>query len=114
MLRSLAYLGDLEDDPAVAVSVEELEEYWRGRIPQIAAHLSRFGYDSGSIGDAEGDALAIARLGVLDNAVSTNAIGPHRPAHGKCTVRTKKRRRCPFDALAGMAVCGLHKQAGPR
>lgn len=113
VLRSLAYLGDLEDDPALTVSIEELEDYWKTRIPQIAGHLSRFGYDyRGSTADAEPEALAIAQLEALDQFAASGAIGPHRPFNGKCRARTKKRSRCPFDAMAGMDVCGLHQRAG--
>ncbi len=112
VLRSLVYLGDLEDDPALPVSIEELQEYWTGRTPQIASHLSRFGYDyPDSIGDAEGEAVTLAQLGALDQFTSSGSIGPHRPLNGKCKARTRKRRRCPFDALPGMSVCGIHKRA---
>lgn len=107
VLRSLSYLGDLEDDPALAVSVEELQEYWRYRIPQINRHLSRFGYDyPDSIGDGASEAVTLERLGALRQA---GTIGAHRPINGKCKARTKKRRRCPFDALGGTDVCGIHR-----
>lgn len=117
VLRSLAYLGDLEDDPAVAVSIEELQGYWRRRIPQIAGHLSRFGsgyphLDVGVAAGADIEALAIAQLGGLDQATASGTIGPHRPVNGNCKARTKKRRRCPFDALAGGSACGMHGRAG--
>jgi len=115
VLRSLAYMGDLDDDPALAVSIQELEEYWRGRVPQIAGHLSRFGYVyPDSIADAESEALAIAQLGALQQFTSTAAIGLHHPVNGKCKARTKKRRRCPFDALVGIAVCGIHRRTARR
>ena len=35
VLFSLAHMGDLEDDPALAVSIAELQGYWTERIPQI-------------------------------------------------------------------------------
>ena len=106
VLRSLAYLGDLEDDPALAVSIEELPEYWTARIPQVATHVSRFGYDSAA---TEGETAA--ELVALGPLTPSGAIGPHRPVNGKCQTRTKKRRRCPFDALAGMTVCAIHQRA---
>ena len=112
VLRSLSYLGDLEDDPALAVSIEELQEYWTRRIPRIASHLSRFGYDyPDSIGDAESEAVTLAQLSALDQFTSSGTIGPHLPLNGKCKAKTRKRRRCPFDALPGMSVCGVHKRA---
>jgi len=112
ILRSLAYLGDLEDDPASAVSIEELQEYWTGRIPQIASHLSRFGYDyPDSIGNAESEAVTLAQLSSFDQFTSSATIGPHVPLNGKCKARTRKSRRCPFDALPDMNVCGIHKRA---
>lgn len=115
VLRSLAYLGDIEDDPALAVSIEELEEYWTSRISQIAGHVGRFGYEyPDSIADAESEALAFAQLGALEQFTSTTAVGPHRPVNGKCRAKTKKRRRCPFDALVGMTVCGIHRRPGRR
>jgi len=115
VLRSLAYLGDIEDDPALAVSIEELEDYWKGRIPHIAGHLSRFAYDRpDSTAGAESDALAIAQLEAFDQVASSGAIGPHRPLNGKCKARTEKRRRCPFDALPSLAICGVHTRAGRR
>lgn len=111
VLRSLAYLGDLEDDPALGVSIEELQKYWAGRIPQISGHLSRFGYDyPDSIDDAESEAVTLAQLSALDQFTSSATIGPHLALDGKCKARTRKRRRCPFDALPGMSVCGIHKR----
>lgn len=109
VLRSLSYLGDLEDDPVLAVSVEELQEYWRRRIPRISAHLSRFGYDhSDSAGDAAGEAVTLEHLRALRRATSSGAVGAHCSVNGKCRALTKKRRRCPFDALAGMDACAMH------
>lgn len=115
VLRSLAYSGDIEDDPALAVSIEELQEYWTERIPRISGHLSRYGYDRpDSLADADSDAVTVARLRALQQFISAGPIGPHRPANGKCRARTKKRRRCPFDALPGLDTCGIHRVAKRR
>ena len=38
VLFSLAHMGDLEDDPALAVSIDELQGYWTERVPQITRH----------------------------------------------------------------------------
>ncbi len=114
VLRSLAYLGDLEDDPALAVSIEELQDYWTGRVPQITRHLSRYGYDYSPAevaANAESEAVTLAQLRALQEFASAGSLGSHRSVNGKCKARTKKRRRCPFDALPGMPVCGIHNRA---
>jgi len=111
VLRSLGYLGDVEDDPAIDVSAEELQAYWSSRLPSITGHLSRYGYDyPESLADAEDDLVTIERVKALRQFTAAGSIGPHRPAHGKCKARTRKRRRCPFDALPGLGVCGVHRR----
>jgi hypothetical protein len=102
VVRSLPYLGDLEDDPALAVSIDELQDYWTQRVPQITSHLSRYGYDDDpaeATTGAESEAVVLAQIRAHGELTSTSSIGPHRGANGKCRARTKKRRRCPFDAL---------------
>lgn len=115
VLRSLGYLGDIEDDPALAVSVEELQTYWTSRIPGITAHVGRFGYECpDSIADAESEALALSQVSALRQFTGDAALGPHHPVNGKCQARTRKRRRCPFDALPGLGTCGIHRAANRR
>lgn len=43
VVRGLSYLDDVEDDPAVPLSKEEVAAYWRARVPEIARALSRLG-----------------------------------------------------------------------
>lgn len=75
VMRSLAYLGDIEDDPAIAISVEELQGYWSGRVPEIAAHISRHGYGySGSLRGAQSDAVVLAKVKALAPASSTDDV----------------------------------------
>lgn len=117
VLFSLAHLGDLEDDPALAISIDELQGYWTERVPQITRHLSRYGYDytpSEAAADAESEAVTLAQLRALGELTSTGSIGPHRGGNGKCKAWTKKRRRCPFDALPGRDACAIHKRVKPR
>ncbi|MGH9156089.1 MAG: nucleotidyl transferase AbiEii/AbiGii toxin family protein [Acidimicrobiales bacterium] len=116
VLRSLGYLGDIEDDPALRVSVEELQQYWASRIPQIITHAGRFGYGyPESITGAQDEELALAEIAALRRfSAATGPIGPHRPVSGKCKVLTRKRRRCPFDALSGLGICGIHRAAQGR
>ena len=42
LLRSLGYLDDVEEDPAVPMSKVEVAAYWAARTPEIAANLSRW------------------------------------------------------------------------
>jgi hypothetical protein len=42
LLRSLAYLDDVEGDPAVPMARAEVAAYWAGRVPEITANLSRW------------------------------------------------------------------------
>lgn len=115
VLRSLAYLGDLEDDPALAVTIEELQEYWTGRARQVSSQLSRYGYRQvDPVADAQSGAATVVQLAALARVTSPGAIGPHLPVNGKCKVRTTKRRRCPFDALPGRDICGVHRHARNR
>ncbi|MGH9224738.1 MAG: nucleotidyl transferase AbiEii/AbiGii toxin family protein [Acidimicrobiales bacterium] len=115
VLRSLAYLGDIEDDPALAVSVDELQHYWASRIPQISTHAGRFGYEHReSLADAGSDELTLAQVSALQRFPAAPPIGPHLPVSGKCKARTRKQRRCPFDALQAMGVCGIHRVAQRR
>ena len=41
VLRGLASFGDVEDDPGVPMTRDEIERYWTARVPQIVAHLER-------------------------------------------------------------------------
>jgi len=110
VLRSLGYLGAVEEDPGLAVSVDELQEYWSSRLPSITRHASRYGYKPEALADAEADALATEQVKALRQFTGAGLTGPHRPVNGKCKARTRKRRRCPFDALPGLGVCGIHRR----
>jgi DNA-binding transcriptional ArsR family regulator len=43
LLRSLAYLDDVEEDPAVPMTRADVAAYWAARVPEITANLSRWG-----------------------------------------------------------------------
>jgi hypothetical protein len=43
LLRSLAYLDDVEEDPAVPMAKASVAAYWAARVPEITANLSRWG-----------------------------------------------------------------------
>jgi hypothetical protein len=43
VVRGLAYLDDVEEDPAVPLPKAEVAAYWRSRVPEIAWSLSRLG-----------------------------------------------------------------------
>jgi predicted nucleotidyltransferase component of viral defense system len=43
LLRSLAYLDDVEEDPAVPMAKQRVAAYWAARVPEITANLSRWG-----------------------------------------------------------------------
>jgi predicted nucleotidyltransferase component of viral defense system len=43
LLRSLAYLDDVQEDPAVPLPKAEIAAYWAARVPEIAGNLSRWG-----------------------------------------------------------------------
>lgn len=112
VLRSLGYLGDVEDDPALAISVEELQAFWSSRLPGIGQSVSRYGYDyddGSSSADAEGEAATVAGLDALRRIRGDAPIGVHLAPYGRCRARTRKRRRCPLDALADNGVCGVHR-----
>lgn len=42
-VRALAYLDDVEADPGVPMAKEEVAAHWAARVPEITAHLSRYG-----------------------------------------------------------------------
>lgn len=41
LLRGLAFFGDVEDDPGVPMRRNEIERYWKTRVPEVAANLAR-------------------------------------------------------------------------
>lgn len=41
MLRALAFLGDVEDDPGVPMARDAIEAYWNARVPGITTSLER-------------------------------------------------------------------------
>jgi hypothetical protein len=43
ILRSLAYLDDVPEDPAIPMSKADIAAYWAARVPEITANLSRWG-----------------------------------------------------------------------
>lgn len=43
VLRALVYLGDVEADPLVPMSVDDIGAYWHRRVPEITRNLSRYG-----------------------------------------------------------------------
>lgn len=43
VVRALAYLDDVEEDPGVPMAKEAVAAYWAARVPEITAHLSRYG-----------------------------------------------------------------------
>ena len=43
IVRALGYLGDVEEDKALPVSLEVIERYWQRRQPEVIASISRFG-----------------------------------------------------------------------
>jgi hypothetical protein len=109
-LRALSYLGDIEEDPAIPVSVAELQGYWQRRLPGITSHLNRYGHVyPDSVTEAHIDAVVLEQHQAVKAAQSAGLVGPHRSPAGKCAALTKKRRRCPFDAQAGSKRCGIHR-----
>lgn len=107
VLRGLAYLDDVTDDPGLPVSVDELAGYWGRRVDEMSRNFGRFGvvraesdFYAADVSMAEAlEALSVARA---------SGTGPHRARSGPCRARTKKRRRCPFDARPGSDTCGIH------
>lgn len=47
VVNALAYLGDVEEDPALPASPEEVEGYWSRRVPEVVAHFDRSGWAQG-------------------------------------------------------------------
>jgi hypothetical protein len=43
IVRGLGYLDDVEEDPGVPVTKEEIAAYWKQRVPEIVRSLSRYG-----------------------------------------------------------------------
>jgi hypothetical protein len=43
IVRGLGYFGDVEEDEALPVPLEEIAAYWQRRQPEIVAHIDRFG-----------------------------------------------------------------------
>ncbi len=43
VVMALGYLGDVDDDPALPVTRDEIEKYWHRRQPAIIRHLDRYG-----------------------------------------------------------------------
>lgn len=110
VLRALSYLGDIEEDPAIAVTVDELQGYWERRLPGIISHLNRYGHVyPDSVTEARIDAVVLEQHRAVQAAQPAGLVGPHRSPGGKCAALTEKRRRCPFDAQAGSKRCGIHR-----
>jgi len=110
VLRALSYLGDIEEDPAIAVTVEELQGYWQRRLPAITSHINRYGHVyPDAVTEARIDAVVMGEHQAVDAAQSAALNGPHRSPAGKCSALTGKRRRCPFDAQVGSKRCGIHR-----
>ena len=43
VVRGLGYLDDVQDDPGVPATKEEVAAYWRRRVPEVVRSLSRYG-----------------------------------------------------------------------